>query len=317
VTAPPAPHPTSLDLETWLLAEVGEIAAVRCRWLLRLAELDARDEWRTLGARSGVHWLCLRLRVGRRTATEHLRVARALIGLPAIRARFNAGRISYSKVRAITRVATPATERELLNLAASCTSGQLERIVGGGGDGRAAKPARELTWRWEADGGLSLRLRLPADEGKRLITALERRTRVAGTEGETVPTTESADSAVEGPSTGTTARSAESIATRRAAALLELVAHRRVRRGPGRRPEERHPVQRRPARPGRAARAGAGRRAGRGAGHPLPRPRPVSPGVHPPAGGHIPPTDTVPVPRKTPEVPRPAPHGDPDGPASG
>ena len=51
------------------------------------------------------------------TAREHVRVARALRDLPVIRAEFAAGRLSYAKVRALTRIATPATEAGLAELA--------------------------------------------------------------------------------------------------------------------------------------------------------------------------------------------------------
>src|SRR5256884_6394103 len=63
------------------------------------------------------------------TAGEHVRVARALRALPVIRARFAAGRLSYAKVRALTRIATPATEAGLAELAGPMTGNQLERVA--------------------------------------------------------------------------------------------------------------------------------------------------------------------------------------------
>ena len=62
---------------------------------------------------------------------EHVRVAHALEALPLVVEAFGTGRISYSKVRAITRVATPATEAQLLEWADHATASQLERIVAG------------------------------------------------------------------------------------------------------------------------------------------------------------------------------------------
>ncbi|BBG05060.1 MULTISPECIES: DUF222 domain-containing protein [Pseudonocardia] len=98
---PPKPLP---ELESELLGLAGHIAAAECRFLQLLAEFDRRDGWGGVGVRSCAHWLSWRAGMSMRTATEHLRIAHALENLPRIRAEFAAGRISYSKVRAITRV---------------------------------------------------------------------------------------------------------------------------------------------------------------------------------------------------------------------
>ena len=68
-----------------------------------------------------------------------MRVGRALAALPAIRSAFAAGEISYSKVRAITRMATPALEASLVEMARYATAAQLELIVR---EHRKADPAR-------------------------------------------------------------------------------------------------------------------------------------------------------------------------------
>jgi Domain of unknown function (DUF222) len=65
------------------------------------------------------------------TGHEHVRVARALEALPATRAAFGEGRLSYSKVRAITRVATVDSEAELCDLGLAATAVQLEAICAG------------------------------------------------------------------------------------------------------------------------------------------------------------------------------------------
>jgi hypothetical protein len=93
------------DLESELLGLAGHIAAAECRFLQLLAEFDDRQGWAGDGIRSCAHWLSWRAGMSLRTATEHLRVARALPNLPRIGEVFAAGRLSYSKVRAITRVA--------------------------------------------------------------------------------------------------------------------------------------------------------------------------------------------------------------------
>ena len=111
------------------------------------------------------------------TAREHVRVARALRDLPVIRARFAAGRLSYAKVRALTRIAAPATEAGLAGLAGPMTANQLERFarahrqVTQAGDAEA-RVRRRLAWRFEEDGSLSGTFRLPPLAGAVLLKAL-------------------------------------------------------------------------------------------------------------------------------------------------
>ncbi|MCA1822994.1 MAG: DUF222 domain-containing protein, partial [Mycobacteriales bacterium] len=126
--------PTQLrndELADSICTLAGRIAAATCEWLLLIAEFDRREAWGGPGLRSCAHWLNWRCGVSPRTAQEHVRVAHALLALPKIRKEFAAGRISYSKVRAITRVATPEEEPELLDAAQCATAGQIEDIVRG------------------------------------------------------------------------------------------------------------------------------------------------------------------------------------------
>ena len=108
MSAVPLPTPLQAmhldELESELLGLAGHIAAAECRFLQLLAEFDDRDGWAGPGIRSCAHWLSWRAGINPRTATEHLRIAHALQRLPRITAAFATGRISYSKVRALTRV---------------------------------------------------------------------------------------------------------------------------------------------------------------------------------------------------------------------
>ncbi|WP_235498178.1 HNH endonuclease signature motif containing protein [Frankia sp. R43] len=113
-------------------------------------------------------------------AREHLATAHALERLPAIRAAFAAGTLSYSKVRAITRVARPETEQTWLNHAEHCTAGALENLVrayrqrSADPDDRArTRAARRVSWCTDEDGVVHLTAVLPADEGAQLIAAIE------------------------------------------------------------------------------------------------------------------------------------------------
>jgi hypothetical protein len=193
------------DLESELLGLAGHIAAAECRFLQLLAEFDERNGWAGDGIRSCAHWLSWRAGMSLRTATEHLRVAHALRNLPHITEAFAAGRISYSKVRAITRITgadtatltrlaaeiaagtsdlrhTTATdpttaEQVLLSVALHGTAGHVETVV------RAVRrrhtppdkhtARRSLTWQWDEDGSLILRGRFTPDDGAALIRAIE------------------------------------------------------------------------------------------------------------------------------------------------
>jgi hypothetical protein len=111
------------------------------------------------------------------TAREHVRVARALRDLPALRAEFGSGRLSYAKVRALTRIATPATEAGLAEIAGPMTGNQLERFARAHrkvshADDNAARIQQRLTWRVEEDGSLTGSFRLPPLPGAVLLKAL-------------------------------------------------------------------------------------------------------------------------------------------------
>ncbi|GAC54155.1 hypothetical protein GOAMI_27_01030, partial [Gordonia amicalis NBRC 100051 = JCM 11271] len=124
--------PASLSddaLERRVLGYAAQITALTAEFLSLVAELDERQSWRGPGVHSLAHWMSWKAGVSQRTAQEQIRVAKALTELPLIREAFGAGRLSYSKVRALTRVATSLREKELVNLALSCTASQLERAV--------------------------------------------------------------------------------------------------------------------------------------------------------------------------------------------
>jgi hypothetical protein len=117
--------------------------------------------------------------MGLKAAHERVRVARALRGLPAIRAAFSAGELSFSQVRAITRVATAENEETYVGIARHATGGQLEQLVRGvrratakqndpDSDGRP-----RLQIRYDDDGDLRLTFRCSATDGVAVLAALE------------------------------------------------------------------------------------------------------------------------------------------------
>jgi hypothetical protein len=167
----------------WIEREIGElaahIAAAMCRWLELIAEFDRRGAHEAWGFHSCGAWVAWRCSIDPRSAREHMRVARALGDLPLVGKRFARGELSYSKVRAITRIATPEIEDELVEMARFATAAQLERLVRGFRrsvsleTAEAAHRDRFLTWEWEEDGSLRVRGRLAPEDGALFLQAIE------------------------------------------------------------------------------------------------------------------------------------------------
>ena len=122
-----ARRPEALAAEITTLA--GHLNAAQYRFLKLLDEFDRAQGWAEPGVRSLAHWLELKCGIGDLAAREKVRVARALRELPLIDAAFERGEISYSKVRAMTRAATPQNEAQLLNIARHGTAAHMERLV--------------------------------------------------------------------------------------------------------------------------------------------------------------------------------------------
>jgi hypothetical protein len=174
----PGLAPVPLErLEAQICELAGHLAAATCRFLVLLADFDARRGWASWDMNSCAAWLSWKCQMSSGTAREHVRVARALRDLPVIRGEFGAGRLSYAKVRALTRIATPATEAGLAEIAGPMTGNQLERFarahrqVSSADDG-AARVRRRLAWRFEEDGSLAGTFRLPPLAGAVLLKAL-------------------------------------------------------------------------------------------------------------------------------------------------
>ena len=109
-------------------------------------------------------------------ATE--RLEHEITELPLIHEHFAEGRLSYSKVRALTRVAETDTEEDLIELARHATASQLERIVRGlrhvtADDAEEQQLNRYLVTWWEDDGSLSIRGRVPAEDGAAFLAGLD------------------------------------------------------------------------------------------------------------------------------------------------
>ncbi len=175
-------NPMPIDALGERIAELAaRIHAATYELLVMLREYDEGRGWNN-GYLSCAHWLNWRTGIDLGAAREKVRVARALPGLPLISAALACGSISYAKVRAITRVATPETEQRLLDVALAGTASHVERIVRAwrrtdrviaAQEADARHLSRHLTTWIDDDGMLVLRGRLTPEVGAVLHRALE------------------------------------------------------------------------------------------------------------------------------------------------
>ncbi|MGH7319662.1 MAG: DUF222 domain-containing protein [Candidatus Rokuibacteriota bacterium] len=142
-----APSPT-VELDR-LGDEIAELSAHLEAATIR--EFDAREGWNT-GFSSCAAWLSWRVGLDLGAAREKVRVARALGALPQLAAALGRGELSYAKVRALTRVATPETEARLLAVGRAGTASHVERIVRGGIPWPRVEGDRRVTT-WQARSG--------------------------------------------------------------------------------------------------------------------------------------------------------------------
>jgi len=176
--ADPAELPTE-HLEHELCQLASDLTAAMARWITLVDEFDRREAWgKWGGVVSTAHWISWRCACSVRTARDHVRVARALRELPLTREAFARGALSYSKVRALTRVATPESEDFLLHQATYATASQLDHMLSAYRQSERPDPERYgdpcLRWSWNRDGSLRVEARLSSDDGRAFLDALSR-----------------------------------------------------------------------------------------------------------------------------------------------
>ena len=172
-----SPEPPLEWLETQICDLAGHLAATTCRFLQLLGDFDAREGWAAWDLPSCAAWLSWKCQMSSGTAREHVRVARAMRTLPVISGEFGAGRMSFAKVRALTRIATRATDADLAEMAGPMTANQLERFARAHrkvskADDENAVAERRVRWRTEDDGSLTMSVRLPPADGAVVLQAL-------------------------------------------------------------------------------------------------------------------------------------------------
>ncbi|MGB5163270.1 MAG: DUF222 domain-containing protein [Thermoanaerobaculia bacterium] len=121
--------PSEVDQLGDRIAELSaQIQAATYYLLVMIREFDEKSGWNT-GFRSCAHWLNWRTGLDLGAAREKVRVAKALDELPLLSKAMGCGELSYSKLRALTRVATPENEAELLEFARAGTAAHVEKLV--------------------------------------------------------------------------------------------------------------------------------------------------------------------------------------------
>jgi 5-methylcytosine-specific restriction endonuclease McrA len=172
---------TDLDRLGDEIAELSvHLEAATARLLDLIREFDAHGGWGN-GFRSCADWLSWRVGLDPGAARERVRVARALGTLPLLARALARGELSYAKVRALTRVATPETEEQLLAFGRAGTAAHVERLVRGwrrmdriveARETERQHVSRELHVYQDGDGMMAVRGRLTPEVGALLVQAL-------------------------------------------------------------------------------------------------------------------------------------------------
>jgi Domain of unknown function (DUF222)/HNH endonuclease len=179
----PLAQMTLAELEMELVAHAVCEARSMARLMVVLSEWDHRKGYEVGGCASPEEWLGFHCGLARVAAGERVRAARALDGLPVTLAALAEGRLSWSKVRALTRVASIDTEAALVELAGQTTAAGLDRIVrsykqAGGASERAGQQRcaqRGLRTRTLENGMVELVIRLLPEEGEPIVELINER----------------------------------------------------------------------------------------------------------------------------------------------
>ena len=194
------------------LVEIGEriaetavhLDAAMHRLLTDIRVFDEGGGWYRQGATSCAHWLSWRVGWTLATGRERVRVAKALATLPLLDAALSRGEVSYSKVRAMTRVATPDNEETLLAYAQHATAAELETIcrrfhaATASVDAETEAAQRKVTRRTLDSGLHQIAAVLRPDEAAFLWQAITRATRDSADPGAAQPSAETRPTLADG-----------------------------------------------------------------------------------------------------------------------
>ena len=146
-----------------------------------LVDFDLGGEWAFDNARSCAHWVAQRADIELCTVREWLRIGHALTTVDEIARRFADGQLSYSKVRALTRVADADNQHELCAIAERVSAGELHGALAAWLNRTESPEQRQqrqraqtkFGWRTEADGMIAGWFRYPPASGGVLTSTVD------------------------------------------------------------------------------------------------------------------------------------------------
>ena len=173
------------QLEQEITALAAHINAASYRLLKLIAEFERGQGWGQWGCRSCAQWLNWRCGIAMGAAREKVRTALALEKLPQISRAFRLGQLSYSKVRALTRIADSKNEEDLLMIAEYGSASHVENLVQKyrrvlrsdkleeeRDDAQRHHSGRALNYYWDDNGYLVIKVQLGPEQGGIFIKAL-------------------------------------------------------------------------------------------------------------------------------------------------
>jgi len=181
--SPSANHLAIEDLDRAIVDLSARINAATAELLALIREFDERAGFLKWGFANCTDWLHWRCDLSLNAAREKVRVAHALKSLPQMSTAFERGMLSYSKVRALTRVATEDNEAMLIAFSLTTTAARVEERCrqmrnvqpGNGAEAHRVYQQRALrVWRDAARGTLTLTVELPFEQGEMICRALDK-----------------------------------------------------------------------------------------------------------------------------------------------
>lgn len=171
------------DLDRAIVTAAARLNAATHDFLMLIRRFDERAGWLAWSFTSCAEWLHWRCDISKSAAREKVRVAHALKVLPETSMAFARGELSYSKVRALTRVANRDNEEELLAFALKTTAAGVEErcrelrygLPASAAEAVAAHARRSLSLRRDPERGrVTVTVELPLETGELIDKALDR-----------------------------------------------------------------------------------------------------------------------------------------------
>jgi hypothetical protein len=170
------------QLESALIHRSQQINMQEYEFLVDLREFDLRQGWKSYLFSNCAEWLNLKCGLDVTTGREKVRVARTLFDLPQVSAAFEAGDLSYSKARSLTRVVTAHNEAEFLAYALGANAQQVQQRCSQvrNGDPQASTrdanrlhDGRYLSRSINENGKMTISIELPVESGELVMKAIE------------------------------------------------------------------------------------------------------------------------------------------------